>query len=118
MTGVPWAGGKLDVRVDPRPGTIGGEMIDLDRVTLPLVVRTANAGDRFEPLGMAGQSMALADFFRGRRVRRADRARVPLVCDQEGIVWVVGHRIADRVQIRERTRSTLALDWRDADARL
>ena len=83
---------------------------------MPLFVRTMNAGDRFDPLGMAGQSMALADFFRGRRVRRADRARVPLVCDQTGIIWVVGHRIADRVKMSEKTRRTLALHWQDADA--
>jgi tRNA(Ile)-lysidine synthase len=89
------------------------EIIDLERVSLPLVVRTAAAGDRFDPLGMGGRSMALADFFRGRNVRREHRGRVPLVCDQTGIIWVVGHRIADRVKVTKKTGRTLGLRWQD-----
>ncbi len=112
LTAVPWAGGAIDARLDPGPETAPGETIDLERVSLPLLVRTAAAGDRFEALGMGGQSMALADFFRGRHVHRADRTCVPLVCDQNGIVWVVGHRISDRVKVRKRTRRTLGLNWR------
>ena len=61
-------------------------------------MRAAMPGDRFDPLGMGGKSMPLADFFRGRRVARQRRARTPLVCDQQGIVWVAGHRIAERVK--------------------
>jgi tRNA(Ile)-lysidine synthase len=34
-----------------------------------------------------------------------------LVCDQIGIIWVVGHRIADRVKVSEKTRSRLGLRW-------
>ena len=65
---------------------------------------------------MGGQSMPLADFFRGRHVRREHRTRVPLVCDQTGIIWVVGHRIADRVKVTKKTSRTLGLRWRDAGA--
>ena len=60
---------------------------------------------------MGGQSMPLADFFRGQRVGRAERGRVPLVCDQRGIIWVVGHRIADGVKMSEKTRCRLGLRW-------
>ena len=45
--------------------------------------------------------MPLADFFRGRHVPHDRRACIPLVCDREGIIWVVGHRIADRVRRTE-----------------
>ena len=92
-----------------RPEDSRAETIDLERVSLPLVVRTAAAGDRFDPLGMDGQSMPLADFFRGRHVRREHRTRVPLVCDQNGIIWVVGHRIADRVKVNEEDGSHAAI---------
>ena len=37
--------------------------------------------------------------------------RTPLLCDAAGIVWVVGHRIADRVKVTEQTRRTLGLRW-------
>jgi tRNA(Ile)-lysidine synthase len=116
ITAVPWAGGAIDTTIDPVQGFAGGETVDLERVSLPLFVRAAVAGDRLEPLGMGGQSMALADFFRGRHVRRADRTRVPLVCDQQGIIWVVGHRIVERIKIDEKTRRILGLRWRDVGA--
>jgi tRNA(Ile)-lysidine synthase len=60
---------------------------------------------------MGGRSMPLADFFRGRHVPRRERACTPLVCDQSGIVWVVGHRIAERVKVTDRTRRTIGLRW-------
>ncbi len=112
LTAVPWASSAIDVRIDSSLINPGVETIDLERVSVPLVVRPAAAGDRFDPLGMDGQTMPLADFFRGRNVRRELRSRVPLVCDQTGIIWVVGHRIADRVKVTAKTAHTLALHWR------
>ena len=83
----------------------------MDRLVAPLWVRAPAAGDRFEPLGMEGRSTPLNDFFRGRRVPRDRRGRVPLVCDALGIVWVVGQRIAHRVRLTEATRRTLGLGF-------
>ncbi len=116
LTAIPWAAGAIDARIDSDPERAVDETIDLDRVSLPLVIRPPTVGDRFAPLGMGGQSMALADFFRGRHVRRTDRTRVPLVCDQKGIIWVVGHRIADRVRVSDKTRRRLGLSWHDKGA--
>jgi tRNA(Ile)-lysidine synthase len=91
------------------PGAARDETIDLDALALPLLVRGLRAGDRFEPLGMHGQSTLLSDFFRGRGVHRGDRGSVPLVCDQRGIIWIVGHRIAHRVRRTDATSRTLGL---------
>ena len=106
---VPWAGGRVVATIDPVEPP--DESIDRDRLALPLSIRPPLPGDRFEPLGMGGRSTPLADFFRGRHVPRDRRDRTPLVCDQLGIVWVVGHRIADRVKVTEQTRQTLGLCW-------
>ena len=53
---------------------------------------------------MGGKSTPLNDFFRGRDVVPEERTRTPLLCDAVGIVWVVGHRIAERVKVTEQTR--------------
>jgi tRNA(Ile)-lysidine synthase len=106
---VPWAGGRVVASSDPEGPR--EESVDLDRLALPLLVRAPAAGDRFEPLGMGGRTMPLADFFRGRRVPRTQRVCTPLVCDQSGIVWVVGHRIAERVKVTEHTRRAIGLRW-------
>jgi tRNA(Ile)-lysidine synthase len=110
-TPVAWAEGAIDITIDPATGAECNETVDLERTALPLFVRGPAAGDRFDPLGMSGRSQALADFFRGRNVPREQRPNVPLVCDQTGIIWVVGHRISDRVKIKEGTRRTLGLNW-------
>lgn len=57
-------------------------------------VRTWQAGDRIQPLGMAG-SRKLQDVFTDARIPRGWRNRVPLVVTPRGIAWVVGVRIAD-----------------------
>ncbi len=106
---VPWAGGRVAATFDPDEPS--DESIDLDRLALPLSVRAPATGDRFAPLGMGGNSMPLADFFRGRGVPGNRRPRIPLVCDRLGIVWVVGLRIADRVKVTGDTRRRLIMKW-------
>ncbi len=106
---VCWEGGEIVVSIDPIDAC--DETIDLDCVVPPLLVRRPLPGDRFEPLGMSGRGMTLNDFFRGRALRQEERRGTPLLCDADGIVWVVGHRIADRVKITAETRRTLCLRW-------
>ena len=106
---VHWGTGKLMTLLET--GEPRDEKIDLDRIVLPLCVRAPVPGDRFEPLGMKGRSTPLNDFFRGRSIGPEERARTPLLCDAAGIVWVVGHRIADRVRVTEQTRRILGLRW-------
>jgi tRNA(Ile)-lysidine synthase len=103
---VTWGGVRILADLD----TVGSaEVVDLGHIRPPLTVRGPAPGDRFDPLGMGGRTRPLADFFRGRRVARADRPGVPLVCDATGIIWVVGHRIADRVRVGDATARRLGL---------
>jgi tRNA(Ile)-lysidine synthase len=102
-------GGRVVVTLDPSEPR--DETVDLDRLFPPLWVRAPLPGDRFNPLGMGDRATPLNDFFRGRHVVPADRARTPLVCDRFGIVWVVGHRIAHRVRITDRTTRPAGLRW-------
>ncbi len=108
-TNVPWAGCSIDARTGDDCDQAPAELVDFDQVAGRLFVRAPVPGDRFDPLGMGGRTMPLADFFRGRRVRREERRRTPLVCDQRGIIWVGGHRIAERVKTTDQTAHLLAL---------
>ena len=105
----PWPGGRVVATLDPAAPR--DEAVDLDRLVPPLRIYAPAAGDRLDPLGLDGRTQALNDFFRGRRVPREARPRVPLVRDEAGIVWVVGHRIAHRVRTTAATRRTLGLRW-------
>ena len=78
----------------------------------PLVVRSWRPGDALRPLGMRGRKK-LQDLFVDRKVERATRHRVPLVADPgRGIVWVVGHTVADDFRITPTTEGMLILKAR------
>jgi tRNA(Ile)-lysidine synthase len=75
----------------------------------PLWLRTRQPGDRFQPLGMHGHAIKLADFLTNRKVPLAVRDRLPLLVDQQGIAWVCGQRAVERVRVTEQTSQVLVL---------
>lgn len=84
------------------------EVIDAGCCPPPYRVRYAMPDDRFRPLGMGG-SARVYRFLMDRKVPRRERPLTPLVLDARGVVWVVGHRIADRARITSGTRLQVEL---------
>ena len=81
---------------------------------LPLSLRTRRAGDRFRPLGMAGEKK-LQDVFVDAKIPRMMRATLPLVCGADGrILWVPGYLVSDLVKLTPATQRVLALELRAA----
>ena len=89
--------------------------LDADITGGDLLLRSRRPGDRFRPLGLAGEKK-LQDFFVDARVPRSERDAVPLVCGEPGIVWVVGHRIDERARVKGSTRRVLRLSFRRRNA--
>jgi len=98
--------GKLDRRKQAR-----AIVVDWDKVVSPLTIRSSRAGDRFVPLGMQG-SKTVGDYLTDRKVSRIYRDEIPVVCDEEGIIWLIGYEIADRVKIDKSTEKVLAIGFR------
>jgi len=63
-----------------------------------LFVRSARNGDRFNPLGMSG-TKTVGDFLTDLKIPTPLRSEIPVLCDSEGIIWVIGYQIDDRVKI-------------------
>ena len=102
---------KEDIRDLKSAGkTPNQELLDAFAVKRPLVVRYPRPGDRYKPLGCRGEKK-LSDIFIDAKVPAEKRATIPVVEDRQGIVWVVGFRIADRVKLRGPGRCLL-LRWR------
>ena len=78
--------------------------LDADMLHGELSLRTRQSGDRFHPLGMDGKSMKLKDFFINVKLSKRARDGYPLLCDEEGIIWVPGYRLAHRVRVTDVTR--------------
>jgi len=105
-------GWRVKVSVTRPDGKADGfrAFIDLDEAGCDLTVRGRKAGDRFQPLGM-GELKKLQDFMVDAKIPRSWRDRVPLVCSPEGILWVVGWRIAERVRVTDSTKKVLRLEF-------
>jgi tRNA(Ile)-lysidine synthase len=80
---------------------------DADRVPASVVVRAAEPGERFRPLG-GGGSKLLHDALAEAGVAATRRATAPVVVGAEP-VWVVGYRIDHRVRVTTGTRRFLWL---------
>lgn len=73
-------------------------VIDANKVRGGLWVRSPGRGDRFSPLGMSG-SKKLSDFFIDSKVSRRDRAFVPVIADDNKVVWIGGRRLSESVKV-------------------
>lgn len=79
----------------------------LSELSLPLQVRSWQAGDRIRPRGLGG-SKKLQDIYTDRKIRGEERLRFPVLVDANGRVLAVIGLLAD-----ESARSPLAAPGRD-----
>jgi tRNA(Ile)-lysidine synthase len=82
--------------------------LDMEGIKGRLIARNWRKGDRFIPLGMRNKKK-LQDIFVDKKIPREERERIPIICDEEGIIWVVGVAISERVKVGEGTRRVLYL---------
>ncbi|EIW19645.1 MULTISPECIES: tRNA lysidine(34) synthetase TilS [Pelosinus] len=83
-------------------------VFDADELSLPLFVRTRRVGDRFMPLGFAGNKK-VKDFFIDEKIPRELRDLVPIICDEGGILWIGGYRQSRRGEVTDKTKTFLQL---------
>ncbi len=82
--------------------------VDEDTIKGSLHVRWRQPGDRFHPLGLKG-TQKLKDFFIDKKIPRAQRDGIPLVVDDDTIVWVAGWRMSDKHRVTENTKHVVRL---------
>lgn len=83
--------------------------LDADKLPESLTVRPRRPGDRFQPLGMQGHTIKLADFMVNVKVPRRARDLWPIVCAGDGIVWVPGFQIAHAYRLTGKTTRVMHL---------
>ncbi len=98
-----------DARINPEWENPMHAFLDERFITLPLLVRGWRAGDKFSPLGMAGKTIKISDFWTNIRLARELRKWWPLVCSGDEIIWVPGYRISNSVRLREDTLNVVHL---------
>ena len=77
--------------------------LDFDKLQFPLILRKWKDRDKFVPLGMQSFKK-LSDFFIDNKFSILDKKKQWLLCSDNDIVWVVGHRIDDRYKLQSKTK--------------
>lgn len=72
--------------------------LDADKVTLPLIVRKWQAGDKFTPLGMKGKKN-VSDYLTDRKFTLFQKEHQYVACQGDKIVWLIGERIDNAYRI-------------------
>lgn len=85
--------------------------LDAAAIQGAVTVRTPIEGDRFRPFGMRGTKL-LSDCFTDRKIPRHQRG-VPIVCDEEGILFVAGYTIDERARITASTKDTVHIIFKE-----
>jgi tRNA(Ile)-lysidine synthase len=83
--------------------------VDAKSLPGPLNLRRPRSGDRFQPLGMAGRSMKLSDFWINEKLPRRARAGWPILTAGDEIVWVPGFRLSHQHRVQPSTQRALRL---------
>jgi tRNA(Ile)-lysidine synthase len=112
---IPEAGGVITVeeshyaRLPRAKGTT--VVLGLSRIEdARLKVRNTRPGDRFRPLGAPGTKSMLR-YLMEQRVEMNRRRYVPLVVNDDDVLWVVGHGVSELSRVGPRAQRTLQLSW-------
>ncbi|GMG97573.1 tRNA lysidine(34) synthetase TilS [Tepidimicrobium xylanilyticum] len=82
---------------------------DYDKIEGNLYIRNKRDGDRFVPYGMLG-SKKVKDFFIDEKIPKESRDRIPIITDDNNILWIVGYRTSNIFKITADTKRILMIE--------
>lgn len=113
---IPEAGCRLHITSAPSPNLdiqkkAGKNVVwfDMDCLEFPLTVRNHEAGDRLAPYGMQG-TQKVKKVFIDRKIPRSERNRVPIVTQNDTILWIAGIRRGSAAPVIETTQRVLKIE--------
>lgn len=93
--------------------------LDLERLRLPLHVRSRCPGDRFRPLGMENHTLKLSDFMINLKLPHRARSAWPLLLSEGEIAWLPGYRSSQALAVRQTSTKLVRLSLtRDSETSL
>lgn len=101
---------KIEAKITPPPLSFHTlkhiALFDYSLLKPPLFIRNIKHGDRFTPYGCNYQKK-VARFFITEKIPRHIRRHIPILCDNEGILWIVGIRRSNRAILTKETKEVL-----------
>ena len=87
---------------------------DCDRIMANVVIRTRAEGD-YLVIDSEGNRKSIQDYFVDEKIPRHMRDTVPLVCDGNHVMWVVGHRVSEYYKISTNTTRVLEISYTEEE---
>lgn len=78
-----------------------------------LTIRAWQEGDWFQPLGMPGRKK-LSDFFVDQKIPVHLKEHIPIICQQDEIIWIGGLRLDERYRVKPETKQAYRLELKKA----
>jgi tRNA(Ile)-lysidine synthase len=81
-------------------------LLDADKIHGSLVVRNRRPGDRIR---LRSGTKKLQDFFTDRKIPREQRDAIPLICDENALIWIVGEAVHEDYRVTPQTEHILEI---------
>jgi len=88
------------------------ELINGDNINFPLHIKSWQKGDFFYPFGNKNKQK-LSDFFINNKISKDLKSKIPIVLNNDEIVWVAGYRINERYKVKKSTKVVYKLEIND-----
>jgi tRNA(Ile)-lysidine synthase len=88
------------------------EWLDFEKLKLPLEIRPRKRGDKFWPLGLAGEKR-VGKFLTAAKASQSLRRRLLVVAGAEKIIWLCPVRISEQIRVTGETKIVLQLKIAD-----
>lgn len=83
---------------------------DYDNIEERLIIRKRENGDRIIPLGMKG-SKKLKDIFIDLKIPVEKRDKIPVLCFDDEVAWIVGYKVSEKFKITKETQNILKITF-------
>ncbi|MFD2202107.1 tRNA lysidine(34) synthetase TilS [Shivajiella indica] len=83
-------------------------MLDMDKLSFPLLLRKWEEGDRIIPLGMKNEKK-ISDLLIDLKIPLIQKKKTALLISGDQVVWVLGHRISEKFKCDSNTRNVYYL---------
>ena len=83
--------------------------IDKNSLTFPLTLRKWQHGDFFYPKGMQGKKK-VSKYFKDEKFSTIDKENTWLLCSENNVIWIIGHRQDQRFSASENASSILKIE--------
>lgn len=81
---------------------------DADKILKDITLRFRKIGDKFNPLGMLGNKK-MKDIFIDMKIPKEERDKIPLICFDNEIGWIVGYKVSNSFKIDCSTKKIMQI---------